>query len=128
MGNPVVHFELMSGDPARIGAFYEQTFGWSLQPRPELNYTIVDTKAAAPMQGIGGGIVKPDHPEPWPAKLTMYILVDDLDAYGRRIVAAGGRLLIEKQEVPGMGALTIFSDPEGRMMGLWRSADPAANP
>lgn len=122
MGNPVVHFELMSSDPAKIGAFYEKTFGWTLQPRPELNYTIVDTQAEGEMKGIGGGIVKPPHPEPWPAKLTMYIMVDDLDAYGRKIVAAGGTLLIEKQEVAGMGAFTIFSDPEGRMMGLWRTA------
>ena len=29
--------------------------------------------------------------------------------------------LIEEQEVPGMGSFCLFTDPEGRMMGLWRS-------
>jgi predicted enzyme related to lactoylglutathione lyase len=24
--------------------------------------------------------------------------------------------------VPGMGALSLFTDPEGRMLGLWKSA------
>jgi predicted enzyme related to lactoylglutathione lyase len=38
---------------------------------------------------------------PWPARLTFYIDVDDLDAYGKKIKQAGGKILIEKQEVPG---------------------------
>jgi hypothetical protein len=24
--------------------------------------------------------------------------------------------------VPGMGAFSLFTDPEGRMMGLWKAA------
>jgi len=24
--------------------------------------------------------------------------------------------------VPGMGAFSLFTDPEGRMMGLWKTA------
>ena len=43
MGNPVVHWELMSKDPARVSAFYEKIFGWKIQHRPELNYRIVET-------------------------------------------------------------------------------------
>lgn len=37
MGNPVVHFELMSNDPARIGDFYQRLFGWKVTPRPKLD-------------------------------------------------------------------------------------------
>jgi predicted enzyme related to lactoylglutathione lyase len=39
----------------------------------------------------------------------------------RLAVEAGGRVCIEEQEVPGMGAFTLFTDPEGRMMGLWKA-------
>ena len=28
MGNPVVHWELMSKAPAKVAAFYEKIFGW----------------------------------------------------------------------------------------------------
>lgn len=28
-------------------------------------------------------------------------------------------LHVEEEEVPGMGAFSLFTDPEGRMMGLW---------
>jgi predicted enzyme related to lactoylglutathione lyase len=30
-------------------------------------------------------------------------------------------MLVEEQEVPGMGAFSLFTDPEGRMMGLWKT-------
>ena len=43
MGSPVVHWELMSKDPAKVSAFYEKIFGWKIQHRPELNYRIVET-------------------------------------------------------------------------------------
>ncbi len=68
MGNPVVHFELMSKDPARIGAFYQRLFGWKITPRPELNSHIVEPEAAGDMKGISGGIFKPEQPGPWPAQ------------------------------------------------------------
>jgi predicted enzyme related to lactoylglutathione lyase len=38
-----------------------------------------------------------------------------------RVVAAGGTIHIEEQEVPGMGWFSLFTDPEGRMMGLWKT-------
>jgi hypothetical protein len=85
MGNPVVHWELMSTDPAKLAAFYQKTFGWKIDHRPELNYRIVDTGGEG---GINGGIVKPERKGPW----------------------------------PGMGAFSLFTDPEGRMMGLWKTA------
>jgi predicted enzyme related to lactoylglutathione lyase len=119
MGQPVVHFEFLSKDPAKLSAFYEKIFGWTVTHRPELNYRIVETDAGA---GINGGIVKPDRPEPWPGNTTVYVAVDDLAAYRKRILAAGGKMLIEEQEVPGMGSFSLFADPEGRMMGLWRHA------
>lgn len=119
MGNPVVHWELMSKDPARVASFYEQIFGWQVRHMPELNYRIVETGAEA---GINGGIVKPERPEPWPGNMTLYIAVDDLEAYRKRIVAAGGEVHVEEQAVPGMGSFCLFTDPDGRMMGLWKSA------
>jgi predicted enzyme related to lactoylglutathione lyase len=122
MGNPVVHWELMSKDPAKVAGFYEKLFGWKIEHRPELNYRIVETGAPkGGMQGINGGIVKPEREGPWPANMVLYILVDDLAAVRKKIVAAGGKIHVEEQKVPGMGKLALFTDPEGRMMGLWKA-------
>lgn len=122
MGNPVVHWELMSKEPAKVAGFYEKLFGWKVQHRPELNYRIVDTGASkGEMPGINGGIVKPDREGPWPGNMLLYIAVDDLAKYRKKIAAAGGRIHVEAQKVPGMGKFCLFTDPEGRMMGLWKS-------
>jgi predicted enzyme related to lactoylglutathione lyase len=121
MGNPVVHWELMSKEPAKVAEFYARIFGWQVDHRPELNYRIVDTGAEGGMRGINGGIVKPDREGPWPGNMLFYILVDDLAAYRKKIIAAGGKIHVEAQKVPGMGKLCLFTDPEGRMMGLWKA-------
>ena len=63
---------------------------------------------------------------PWPAKLTFYIDVDDLEPYAQKVVQAGGKILVEKMEVPGVGFLALFEDPEGRMIGLWQQREKSA--
>lgn len=78
--------------------------------------------AKGEMRGINGGILKPDREGPWPGNMLFYILVDDLAAYREKIVAAGGEIHVEEQEVPGMGTLSLFTDPEGRMNDLWKAA------
>jgi predicted enzyme related to lactoylglutathione lyase len=32
MGNPVMHWELLSKDPAKLSDFYEKVFDWKIQP------------------------------------------------------------------------------------------------
>ena len=121
MGNAVIHFELMSKEPEKVSAFYAKIFDWKVTHHPEINYRVVETGAEGEMHGINGGIVKPDQPGPWPGNMLFYILVDDLSKYRDKVVAAGGKIHVEEQEVPGMGTLSLFTDPEGRMMGLWKA-------
>ena len=121
MGNAVIHFELMSKEPEKVSAFYARVFDWKVTHHPEINYRIVETGAEGEMHGINGGIVKPDQPGPWPGNMLFYILVDDLAKYRKKVVAAGGKIQIEEQKVPGMGKFSLFTDPEGRMMGLWKA-------
>jgi predicted enzyme related to lactoylglutathione lyase len=121
MGNPVVHWELISTEPAKVADFYAKLFGWKVDYRPELNYRTVDTAAKGEIKGINGGILKPDRPGPWPGNMVLYVLVDDLSAYRKKIIAAGGKIQVEEQKVPGMGKLCLFTDPDGRMMGLWKA-------
>ena len=116
MGNPVVHWELMSRDPAKIASFYEKLFGWKIEHQPGLNYRLVQTQSE---MGINGGIVKPDKPEPWPGNMTLYIGVDDLASSRKKVAEAGGTIKVEKEDVPDVGSYCLFTDPEGRMMGLF---------
>lgn len=83
MGNPVVHWELMSKDPVKVSDFYAKTFGWKVTHMPEINYRLA--------------------------------------AYRKKVKAQGGRIHVEEKKVPGMGKFSLFTDPEGRMMGLWKA-------
>jgi hypothetical protein len=121
MGQPVVHWELMSKEPEKVAGFYAKIFGWKVTHHPQIDYRVVETGAKGAMRGINGGIVKPDREGPWPGNMLFYVLVDDLAAYRDKIVAAGGKIHVEEQEVPGMGWLSLFTDPEGRMNGLWKA-------
>jgi len=123
MGLPVVHFEMMSKDPGAVAEFYARVFGWKVNHRPELNYRMLET---GNKMGINGGILRPDHEGPWPGNQLFYVAVDDLGKYNRKIEQAGGKIHVEEQEVPGMGWLSLFTDPEGRMNGLWKPMKKAA--
>ena len=117
MGNPVVHWELWSKQPQKLGEFYARVFDWQVQEVPELQYHMVDT--ASDGKGIGGGIMQPQE-GPWPGNMVLYVAVDDLVPALERVRAAGGKVVVERQEIPGMGALALFEDPDGRVLGLWQ--------
>jgi predicted enzyme related to lactoylglutathione lyase len=61
-GNPVVHFELWSPDPDRVGGFYERAFGWKVNFHEGMGSWLVDTGGEG---GINGGIMTPKE-GPWP--------------------------------------------------------------
>ncbi len=116
MGRPVVHWELWSENPEKVSEFYEAVFDWKINHIPEMNYRAVDTGGEG---GINGGIMTPQK-GPWPGNLAFYIDVDDLDAHSEKIRAAGGKIVVDKMEVPGVGQLSLFEDPDGRVLGMWK--------
>ena len=115
MGCPVVHFEFWSKDPEKASAFYQQVFDWKIRVIPDLNYHLVETEGG----GINGGIMKPQQ-GPWPSDLSLYIQVDDVDAYAEKIREGGGKIMREKMEIPNVGTFALFADPDGRVLGIWK--------
>lgn len=116
MGRPVVHWELWSEKPEAISDFYKKVFDWDIRHIPDLNYRMVDTGGDG---GINGGIMTPQK-GPWPGTMAFYVDVDDLDKYAGRIKQAGGKIVVDKMDVPGVGQLSLFEDPDGRVLGMWK--------
>ena len=69
--------------------------------------------------GINGGIMKPKK-GPWPGKMVFYIDVDELEPYCEKIKEAGGKVIVERQDLPGVGSFSLFEDPDGRVLGIWK--------
>ena len=116
MGNPVVHWEMWSQNPEGVSDFYAKAFGWEIQHMPELNYRMAQTGGEG---GINGGIMKPEDGS-MPGNMTFYIQVDDLAEGRENVMTAGGSIVVEEMTVPGVGSCSLFADPDGRVIGLWK--------
>ena len=53
-------------------------------------------------------------------KPRFYMNVEDIDAHTEKLKQAGGTVLVEKQEVPGMGWSVLAVDPENNVLGLFQ--------
>lgn len=42
IGQPVVHWEFWSKDPAKLSGFYRQVFGWEIRHIPGMDQHLVD--------------------------------------------------------------------------------------
>jgi predicted enzyme related to lactoylglutathione lyase len=78
------------------------------------NYSMLDNEG----QGIGGGI---GEAMGGPARVTIYIQVDDPQAYLDKVTRAGGTMLMPVTTVTGDVTIAMFADPEGHTIGLLKS-------
>lgn len=123
MAARVVHFEIGLRDAKNI-AFYRKVFGWPIPTDNPWNYGIVEPEGE---NSIGGGIVTlpPDAPS---AYVTVYVAVEDVAASLAAANREGGKTLLEPQEIPDVGIIAQFSDPEGNRIGLFRPFSTTINP
>jgi predicted enzyme related to lactoylglutathione lyase len=71
--------------------------------------------------GIDGGLsLRENNPV-----TTNTIDVPDCDEYTEKIKAAGGKILGEKQAVPGVGYTALCQDTEGNMFGIMQEDENA---
>lgn len=125
--NPVVHFEMPYEDRDRAASFYEAAFGWKMQKLgPEMNeYMLAETaptKDGRPTEPgtINGGFYAPT-PESGSTP-SVVIAVEDITAAMEKVTKAGGKVLGEPQEIPGVGTYGGFLDTEGTRVGMLQPA------
>jgi len=122
--NPVVHFEMPAEDRQRMAKFYTDAFGWQTQLLgPEMgDYVLVTTTESddngpkKPGAINGGFFPKKDD---WPAQYpSVVISVDDIKAGMKKVTEAGGKVLGEPMEIPGVGQYVSFFDTEGNRVSM----------
>jgi predicted enzyme related to lactoylglutathione lyase len=110
---------MWSPDPEKASRFYTSVFDWKINYTPDLSYWLVDAGAFSGAGGINGGMFRPQ-PGQLPAKLALYVQVDDVAAYAKKAEAAGAKVLVPETEIPGVGWSAILLDPEDRAFGLFK--------
>ncbi|MCI4318552.1 MAG: VOC family protein [Thermoplasmata archaeon] len=116
----IVHVELSSSNPAATQKFLETVFGWKFKKEAAdmgMEYWSWDAGS-----GPGGGLMKPMQGMP-PGTLN-YVLVESVDAATKKITAAGGKVVMPKQEIPKVGWFAVFEIPGGVMQAVYQPLAP----
>jgi predicted enzyme related to lactoylglutathione lyase len=114
MASKVSWFEIMGTNGTALQEFYADIFGWQLQRAPgEMNYAMLSGEDG----GIGGGIGDAQQGN----YVTVYIEVEDPQAFLDRIEQKGGQTVVPVTEIPNMVTFAQFRDPEGNVVGLVKS-------
>jgi predicted enzyme related to lactoylglutathione lyase len=120
----VVHFEIPADDVQRLTKFYSKLFGWRIikMPGPTEYWGIqtvpVDENGMLLRNGVNGGIMKRQNPEHKPMN---YIAVESVDEYVKKIADLGGRVVVPKIEVPGVGWWALALDPDGNQFAIMQT-------
>jgi uncharacterized protein len=124
MGQPVVHFEVIGKDPARLRRYYGELFGWEFDTQVPVaaevseagNYGFVDRLTADDGTGIRGGV---GGGETYGGYSIFYVGVPDVEAALQQATKLGGtRLMGPAQNAAGGVVVGHFTDPEGHLIGV----------
>ena len=111
----VIHFEIPAENPDRAVAFYKKVFGWKIENwGGPANYWLITT-GEDKEPGINGAITEKSE---MVSATTNTISVQSIDDAVKEISQAGGKILMPKTAVPGVGYMTYCRDTEGNTFGI----------
>jgi predicted enzyme related to lactoylglutathione lyase len=116
----IVHIEFSAVDRKKVSEFYAKAFDWGIQHADEMNYSMFEA------DGLGGGFNPVDGTNTKQGEVVVYLDSADIDADLANIGSLGGKTLVPKSPIPGMGWFALFADPGGNKVGLY-TADPQAS-
>jgi predicted enzyme related to lactoylglutathione lyase len=119
-------YDLMTSDTEAAAAFYRDVIGWDTKDagvgdRPYTLFSMGPVNVGGLMAIPENACEEGSHPC-W----TGYILVDDVDAYVKRVKAAGGKVYRGPEDIPGVLRFAVVADPHGAAFVLFKgmSATP----
>jgi len=122
--DPVVHFEMPYDDRDRMARFYQAAFQWNTTGLGSDmgNYVLATTTESDNTRpkkpgAINGGFYK-RNPQ-WPAQHpSIVIAVESVQEAMSRVADAGGQVLGEPMQIPGVGLYVSFLDTEGNRVSM----------
>ena len=118
MGQPVVHFEIIGKDGAKLQSYYSELFGWEINADNPMNYGIVTREGNTDPDGVGIGGGVGGAPEGYDGHVTFYIGVADVEAALAKAESLGGSRTMGPDEVMEGTVIGLFTDPEGHTVGV----------
>jgi predicted enzyme related to lactoylglutathione lyase len=123
MSQPVVHFEIIGKDPAKLRSYYADLFSWEFEVADAATeavsepgkYGFVDGRNTGDGTGINGGIGGGDNHE---RRVLFYVGVPDVEAALQKAESLGGTRTLGPEGTPGALMVGQFTDPEGNLIGV----------
>jgi hypothetical protein len=123
MAQPVVHFEIVGKDPARLREYFSQLFGWNFEAPSTVakevsapgNYGFLDLITTEDGTGIRGGV---GGGADYESHAVFYVGVPDVGAALRRAEDLGGTRVMGPVTAPNGLVVGHFKDPEGTLIGV----------
>ncbi|MFB3763930.1 MAG: VOC family protein [Methanotrichaceae archaeon] len=111
-------FEIPADDLQRARKFYSELFGWSIEESKasSLNDRLIIKTGNG--NAISGSLTKRQRPG---QTIVNYIDVSSTDRYIVKIQHLGGKVLVPKTAVPGMGYFVVCEDTEENAFGIWEN-------
>jgi predicted enzyme related to lactoylglutathione lyase len=122
MGQPVVHFEVIGKDAAKLQSYYGELFGWEFDANNPMQYGMVPREGNVNAEGIGIGGGVGGGMEGYDGHVTFYVEVPDIEQALQKAESLGGKRMMGPDSPPGSQVeIGMFSDPEGHVVGVVRS-------
>ncbi len=123
MGQPVVHFEIIGKDPARLRSYFGELFGWEFDTSSPVaeavsepaNYGFVNPGTTSDGAGIPGGV---GGGADYPSHVLFYIGVPDVEEALAKAESLGGKRQMGPERAPTGLVVGHFTDPEGNLIGV----------
>jgi uncharacterized protein len=123
MPQPVVHFQVIGKDPARLRKYFGELFGWefavhspvSQEVSEPANYGFRHLVTADDGTGIRGGV---GGGAGYASHTVFYVGVPDVEAALQRAEKLGGTRVMGPATSPNGLVVGQFTDPEGTLVGV----------
>jgi len=129
MPNQLSHFAIHADDLERARKFYGGVFGWTFQGfggGPITDFCQIRDAKGKALAPLGAMQSRKFNPAPQPViGFECSITVRDVDAVARAVEANGGKIVMPKAAIPGVGWVVKFLDTEGNLVCAVHY-DPAA--
>jgi predicted enzyme related to lactoylglutathione lyase len=113
--NTIAHFAINADDVERARAFYGKVFGWKFAAWGPPGFYQIEAKGS-PIRGALQGrreLVKDQRT----LGFECTFAVDSIDATERAVRAAGGKVVLDRSIIVGVGTLMFFADLDGNVFG-----------
>lgn len=121
----IAYFEIPADNVDRAKHFYKNLLGWKIDP---IKTPTMDLKSMEAIQyneitlgdpTLGtinmGGMYKRQGNE----TIKNFVMVDDIDKVVAKVEKLGGKILVPKYLIKGVGLVALLQDTEGNGFGVW---------